>query len=113
MKRQLAFIGGNMQKTTLPKCLDVWKEPAPRSQRRRIARALAPYPDALKYYPELPRPGQRVWALWRCGRYGTAEYLGGWTYKADGGGFLNEMPVCWHEMKANTALTGRAPKEHQ
>lgn len=93
-----------MQKTVLPRCNDVWSPPGPHSARRRIARRLAPVPNDLRYYPELPRIGAAVWALWRSGRYGVAEYLGGWTYKAQGGVFLNEMPVCWHDMNPNEPI---------
>lgn len=80
----------------LPPTRNVWK---PASTRRRaIARRVAPKPKALVYYPDLPNIGQHIWALWKNGLYGLATYVGGWTYKADCGKYINEMPVCWHSM---------------
>jgi hypothetical protein len=79
----------------LPRTADVWKPPEPSSLRRKIARNLAPNPGGLVYYPDLPPFETAIWCLWRDGRYGNCVYIGGWTYRADSGEFVNDMPVCW------------------
>lgn len=84
-----------MEKATLPKVRDVWIAPKKGSRRYKLVHQLAPQPQAVVFYPTLPRIGMRVWALWRDGCHGFAEYCGGWTYKAGDTEFVNEMPVAW------------------
>jgi hypothetical protein len=85
----------DLQFVVLPKRKDVWATPAKKSPTRILITKLAPNPGALKWYRDLPPIGGRIWAVWRNGKYGFAEYIGGWSYKADKE-YLCEMPVAWH-----------------
>ncbi len=79
----------------MPKVRDVWVKPARRSPTAKLILAHAPKPDALKWYPDLPPIGAKIWAVWRNGKVGNAEYVGAWTYRASRE-YINEMPVAWH-----------------
>jgi hypothetical protein len=61
----------------------------------KLVRALAPIPEELKWYPHLPPIDSMVWAVWRNGKMGYAEYRGGWSYKA-AHEYINDMPIAWH-----------------
>lgn len=87
--------GALLGRLEMPKRRDDGKKPRGDSPTVKLILKNAPKPDALKWYPVLPPIGAKIWAVWRNGKVGDAEYVGAWTYKA-AHEYINEMPVAWH-----------------
>lgn len=80
----------------MPKRRDKWKKPRGDSPTAMLILKNAPKPDALKWYPDLPPIGAKIWGAWPSGYCGIATYIGAWTFRT-ASGYINELPVtAWH-----------------
>lgn len=79
----------------LPPVKNEWVKPHPNSKRAQAIRQLCPNKNLLRWYPEIPSIGSKIWAVWRSGITGVATYMGAWTYKRDDQTYINELPVAW------------------
>jgi hypothetical protein len=100
----------------LPKVRNVWIAPKKGSRRYALCKKMAPAPSKIRFYPDLPYIDDWVWAIWRKGQVGVAEYMGGWTYRTATGLYINDMPIAWHpvenpELSATPATKKRTNHE--